>query len=289
MRYSGRVFRPPSEAYSLIVQATLGCSHNKCAFCQMYKEKKFCVRPIEEVFSDLRDARKSYPVIERVFLADGDALILPQEHLLAILRFIREEIPECSRVGIYSSPRSIKTKTLEQLSELHRAGLAIAYLGLESGNEEILARMNKGETVAEIIEAGKKIRAAGIQLSLTAINGLGGAQHSHEHAVDTAKAVSAIKPDFIALLTLRVYSDTPLAQWVEDGSFTLMEPIELAKESRLFLENIDSEGSVFRSNHASNYLPLAGTLNADRDRLIAQLDAALDGKRRFRSQVELGF
>ena len=126
MKYTGRVFRPPSEAYSLIVQATIGCSHNKCAFCQMYKEKKFCVRPIEEVFDDLAGARRAYPVIERVFLADGDALILPQEHLLRILHFIREKIPECRRVGIYSSPRSIKTKTLGQLTELAEAGLHIA-------------------------------------------------------------------------------------------------------------------------------------------------------------------
>ena len=289
MKYTGRVFRPPSEAYSLIVQATIGCSHNKCAFCQMYKEKKFCVRPIEEVFDDLAGARRAYPVIERVFLADGDALILPQEHLLRILHFIREKIPECRRVGIYSAPRSIKPTPLGQLTERAEAGLHIAYLGLESGNEQVLARMNKGETVSEIIEAGRKVKAAGIALSLTAINGLGGAEMSREHAIDTAKAVSAIKPDYVALLTLRVYTGTPLADWVEEESFTLMDPVELARESRLFLEHVDSEGSVFRSNHASNYLPLAGTLNADREKMIAQLDAALAGKRRFRSQVELGF
>lgn len=289
MRYYGRVFRPPSEAYSLIVQATIGCSHNKCAFCQMYREKQFRIRPIEEVMRDLDEARATYPLIDRVFLADGDALILPQEHLIKILRYIRKEIPECKRVGIYSSPRSITTKTLEQLTELHAEGLSIAYLGLESGCEAVLSRMNKGETVAEIIEAGLKVRAAGITLSVTAINGLGGAEMSREHAIDTAKAVSAIKPEFIALLTLRVYNGTPLADWVKAGTITLLDPVDLARESRLFLEHVDSEGSVFRSNHASNYLPLAGALNQDRDKLLAQLDAALAGKRRFRSAVELGF
>lgn len=289
MKYTGRVFRPPSEAYSLIVQATIGCSHNRCAFCQMYKEKKFAIRPIGEVLADLADARRTYPQIGRVFLADGDALILPQAHLLQILRFIQTEIPECHRVGIYASPRSIKSKSLAELTELAAAGLHIAYLGLESGNEAVLARMNKGETVQEIIAAGQKVRQAGIALSLTAINGLGGAEHSQEHAIDTAKAVSAIRPDYLALLTLRVYTGTPLADWIEEGSFTLMDPLALARECRLFLEHVDSEGSIFRSNHASNYLPLAGTLNADREKLIAQLDAALEGKRRFRRQVELGF
>lgn len=289
MRYTGRVFRPPSEAYSLIVQATIGCSHNRCAFCQMYKEKQFRIRPLDEVLDDLADARRTYPQIGRVFLADGDALILPQAHLLEILRFIREKIPECRRVGIYASPRSIKSKTLPELAALAEAGLQIAYLGLESGNEAVLARMNKGETVQEIIAAGQKVRQAGIALSLTAINGLGGAEHWQEHAADTARAASAIRPDYLALLTLRVYTGTPLAGWVEEGSFTLMDPIALARECRLFLEQVDSEGTVFRSNHASNYLPLAGTLNADREKMIAQLDAALAGKRRFRSRVELGF
>lgn len=289
MRYTGRVFRPPSEAYSLIVQATIGCSHNKCAFCNMYKEKQFRVRPLEEVLEDFDIARASYPQIGRVFLADGDALILPQEHLLKILKKIREEIPECERVGIYSSPRSIKSKTPEQLAELHQAGLGIAYLGLESGNEEILALMNKGETAAEIVEAGRKIKDAGLALSVTVINGLGGAERWEQHAVDTAHALSAMKPDYIGLLTLRVYSGTPLQEWVQNGELTLMDPPALARETRLPLEHIDSEGSVFRSNHASNYLPLAGTLNADRVSMIAQLDKALAGKHRFRSAVELGF
>lgn len=289
MRYYGRVFRPPSEAYSLIVQATVGCSHNQCAFCSMYKEKKFAVRPVEDVLADLDDARRSYPAIGRVFLADGDALILPQDTLRILLTHIRDTMPECERVGIYGSPRSITRKTPAELAELAALGLGIVYLGLESGNEAILKRMNKGETAAEIIEAGRKVRAAGLALSVTAINGLGGTQHWEEHAADTAHALSEMKPEYIGLLTLRVYSDTPLEEMVRTGVVTPPGPMELAQETRLLLESIDSEGSVFRSNHASNYLVLAGTLNRDRDALIQKIDRALAGKERLRRTVELGF
>ncbi|MBQ8647312.1 MAG: radical SAM protein [Oscillospiraceae bacterium] len=289
MRYSGDVYRPPSEAYSLIVQVTYGCSHNRCAFCNMYKAKTFSVRPIHEVFEDLEWARRHYRYIERVFLADGDALILPMEHLERILEFIRTRIPECQRVAVYGSPKSILRKTPAELARLKQAGLGIVYMGLESGNEELLKLYNKGQTAAAIIEAGQKVRDAGLALSVTAINGLGGTEHSDVHAIDTGKALSAMKPDYIGLLTLRVYTGTPLAQWVKEGRITLMEPPELAAETRLLLEHTDSEGSVFRSNHASNYLILKGTLNRDKAALIAKIDAALEGKQHFRRYVELGF
>ena len=289
MRYSGDVYRPPSEAYSLIVQVPYGCSHNRCAFCNMYKAKTFSVRPIHEVFEDLEWARRHYKYIERVFLADGDALILPMEHLERILEFIRTRIPECQRVAVYGSPKSILRKTPAELKKLREAGLGIVYMGLESGNEALLKLYNKGQTAAAIIEAGQKVRDAGLALSVTAINGLGGTEHSDVHAIDTGKALSAMKPDYIGLLTLRVYSGTPLAQWVKEGRITLMEPPELAAETRLLLEHTDSEGSVFRSNHASNYLILKGTLNRDKAALIAKIDAALEGKQHFRRYVELGF
>ena len=289
MRYSGDVYRPPSEAYSLIVQVTYGCSHNRCAFCNMYKAKTFSVRPIHEVFEDLEWARRHYRYIERGFLADGDALILPIEHLERILEFIRTRIPECQRVAVYGSPKSILRKTPAELARLKQAGLGIVYMGLESGNEELLKLYNKGQTAAAIIEAGQKVRDAGLALSVTAINGLGGTEHSDVHAIDTGKALSAMKPDYIGLLTLRVYTGTPLAQWVKEGRITLMVPPELAAETRLLLEHTDSEGSVFRSNHASNYLILKGTLNRDKAALIAKIDAALEGKQHFRRYVELGF
>lgn len=288
MHYSGSVYRPPSEAYSLIVQVTLGCSHNKCAFCNMYKDKKFSIVDIDQVMEDLEWARDRYDRIERIFLADGDALILPTEHLLRILHFIRENIPECERVSTYASPRSILRKTPEELRTLREAGLSMGYLGLETGNEALLQKINKGVTVAQQIEAAQKLKAAGITLSVTAINGLGGTEDWEAHAVDTAKALSAMRPDYIALLTLRIYTGTPMAKWIAEGSLTQPKPMELIRETRLLLSEIDAPGSVFRSNHASNYLVLAGTLNQDRDALIAQCDAALRGEASLRKYVELG-
>lgn len=288
MHYSGNVYRPPSEAYSLIVQVTLGCSHNQCAFCNMYKDKPFRIVDIQQVMEDLAWARAKYERIERVFLADGDALILPMEHLLGILHFIRERIPECTRVATYASPKSILKKTPEELRALREAGLSIAYLGLETGNEALLKKINKDVTVAEQIEAGQKLKTAGITLSVTAINGLGGTAEWEAHAVDTAHALNAMRPDYIALLTLRIYTGTPMAQWVEEGSLIQPSPMELIRESRLLLSEIDCPGAVFRSNHASNYLALAGTLNEDRTALIRQCDDALRGDAPLRKYVERG-
>ncbi len=283
--YEGRVFRPPSEAYSLIVQATIGCSHNRCTFCDMYKEKRFRVRRLEEVKADFDLARAAYQRVERIFLADGDALMCPAAHLAEILRYIREKFPECERVTSYGSPKSILVKTQEELNELHELGLEMVYLGLESGSDEVLRRVNKGETAAEIVRAGQMVKAAGMKLSVTAIAGLGSLERSEEHAVQTARALSEMKPEYIGLLTLLFELPTPLMRDWEEGRFYLMEPVEIAAETLTLLENIDSEGSVFRANHASNYVNLAGTLNRDREAMCARLREALAGKVRFRSEA----
>lgn len=289
LHYSGAVYRPPSEAHSLIIQVTVGCSHNKCAFCNMYKAKQFSITPPEQVLDDLRWAREQYPHVERFFLADGDALILPMERLLEILNTIRALFPECRRVSTYASPKSILKKTPEELSALRAAGLEFAYLGLESGNDALLKKINKGVTAAQQIEAGQKLKAAGFTLSVTAINGLAGSNGDWQaHAIDTAAALSAMRPDYIALLTLRIYTGTPMAEWVQRGELVMPTPMELIRESRLFLERVDCPGAVFRSNHASNYLALAGTLNDDRARLIRQCDDALAGDAPLRRFVELG-
>ena len=289
MHYSGSVYRPPSEAHSLIIQVTVGCSHNKCAFCNMYKDKKFSITPMEQVRDDLRWAREQYSRVERFFLADGDALILPTAQLLEILGDIRSLFPECSRVSTYASPKSILGKTPEDLSALHAAGLDFAYLGLETGNDPLLKKINKGVTVAQQIEAGQKLKAAGLTLSVTAINGLAGSNGDWQaHAVDTAAALDAMHPDFIALLTLRVYTGTPMAEWIASGELVQPTPMELIRETKLFLEHIDCPGAVFRSNHASNYLVLAGTLNQDRERLLHECDEALRGDAPLRRFVELG-
>ena len=288
MHYSGAVYRPPSEAHSLIVQCTLGCSHNKCAFCIMYKEKQFSINPVEQVLSDLAEARSYYTSIERIFLADGDALILPMDYLLQVLDFIRRYFPECERVSAYASTKALMRKSDEELKTLRERGLQMVYVGLETGLEPLLKKYDKGVTAEEIIEHSLRAKAAGMTLSVTAINGMGGKEQSEEHAIATAEALSRIKADYVAMLTLRVYSGTPLHDWIERGELTMLGPQELAMENRIILQHIDSDGSVFRSNHASNYLPLKGTLNRDRDALIGQIDKALAGEVRFRRAVELG-
>lgn len=278
IRYEGDVYRPPSEANSLIIQATVGCSNNNCKFCKMYKADKFHMRPIEDVLEDFRRARQWYRYVDRIFIADGDAMILPMDRWLKILNCIKSLYPECSRVTCYATPRSVLLKTVDELKTLRENGLTMAYVGLESGSDTVLRLMDKGNTAVEIIEASQKLHEAGIAISVTAINGLGGLEHFEEHAVETGKVLSAMKPQYIGLLTLMVEPNTPLFQIVRNKEFTPLTAEEILGEIRIILQNCDCPGSIFRANHASNYLPLAGTLNDDRDILISRIDRALDGK-----------
>ncbi|MBR6555155.1 MAG: radical SAM protein [Clostridia bacterium] len=284
MRYSGRVFRPPSEARSLIVQVTYGCSHNTCCFCDMYKEKRFTIRPLQEVLEDFAMARQYYGHVRRVFLADGDALMRKQEDLEIILDYIRETFPECERVTSYASPGSIHAKTPEQLVTLREKGLEMVYMGLESGSDAVLELMQKGHTAAAIIAAGQKVRAAGIKLSVTAISGLGGQAMWQTHAVETGKAFSAMKPEYIGILTLMQEPGTPLVEWIRRGEFKVLTPTQILQETALMLRNIDSEGSVFRMNHASNYLNLRGTLNQDTEAMLARIEAGLSAPDRLKPE-----
>ena len=222
MRYKGSVYRPPSEAYSLIVQVTYGCSHNTCAFCSMYKEKHFAIRPLEEVLEDFRIARGVYRRVDRVFLADGDALVRKANELYTILDTIRELFPECERVTSYASPASIRIRTEEELRTLRDKGLTMVYMGLESGCDDVLKRMRKGHMSAEIVEMGRKVRRCGMALSVTAITGLGGPELLERHAIETAEAFNAMNPEYIGMLTLMVEPETPLYDWVRDGSFQLL-------------------------------------------------------------------
>ena len=274
MKYYGAVYRPPSEARSLIIQATLGCSNNTCAFCTMYKGKLFQVRPLEDVIADLEEISRDYSLLRRVFIADGDALIADTPYLLTLLKTIYRLFPRCERVTSYATPRSLLLKTEGELDQVRRAGLTMLYMGLESGNDEVLKRMIKGNTCEEIVEAGKKARRCGFDLSVTAITGLGGKELMREHAADTARAFSEMNPEYIGLLTLMVDEGTLLERWVREGSFQLLDTDEVMDEIQLTLEQMDSPGSVFRMNHASNYLALKGTFNQDKERLIAQVEAA---------------
>lgn len=277
MRYKGKVYRPPSEAYSLIVQVTYGCSHNRCAFCDMYDDKHFALRPMEEIREDFRLARQVYRRVERVFLADGDALMRKTDELLEILAMVYSLFPECQRVTCYASPTSLQIKSEEDLRLLRSQGLTMVYMGLESGCDEVLRRMNKGHTAAAIVAAGQKARRCGLALSVTAISGLGSRELMREHAIGTAEAFSAMKPEYIGLLTLMVEPGTPLEKWVREGSFTVLGPEDILRETELLLQHIDSEGSVFRMNHASNYLTLKGTLNRDLPALRQQVQEGLMG------------
>lgn len=288
IQYEGNVYRPPSEAASLIIQATIGCSNNSCAFCSMYKEKCFRLRPLETVLAELDWAKKAGAAPERIFLADGDALIRPTKDWLAILGQIRRLFPGCRRVGCYASPKSVLGKSPAELQAIREAGLGIAYMGLESGSDKVLKDMNKGSSAGEIIEAGQKLRRAGLCLSVTAINGLGGLEDMEEHGVQTGLALSKMQPEYIGLLTLMVEPGTPLYGRVEAGKFRLLSPAQVLAEIRLILENCDSEGSLFRANHASNYLSLGGQLNRDRAALIARIDAALAGRTSLRPEWQRG-
>lgn len=276
MNYEGSLYRPPSEARSFILQATIGCSHNDCTFCNMYKAKEFRIKKIEEILEDIYEARSLYQKVEKIFIADGDALIIKTKDLLVILKELNKVFPEVKSIGIYSSPKSIHKKTLSELKELKEAGLKIAYLGLESGSDRILKLVNKGDDARGIIEAGLKIKEASILLSLTVISGLGGKEFWRDHILETAKAINKIKPDYLGLLTLMLEPGTEIFNAYTRGEFKTLNPIEVAEETLLLLENLDSEGTVFRSNHASNYVSLRGTLNKDRESMILELKDALN-------------
>ncbi|HWQ30620.1 MAG TPA: radical SAM protein [Negativicutes bacterium] len=284
MRYEGSVYRPPSEAQSLIIQAAIGCSHNRCTFCSMYKDKKFRIRPVEEIIADIEECRERYRRINRVFLADGNALAIKTDALKKILLKIRELMPECERVGIYSSPGDILRKSAEELSELKSLGLGIAYMGLESGSDEILKSIKKGVTSAEMIEAGKKLKSSGIKLSVTLISGLGGRERWREHALESARVINEIGPDYLGLLTLLVEPGTEMAYQLAAGELELLGPREIIEETRLLVEGLELDNCVFRSNHASNYYALAGTLPWDKKKLLQEIAGALKNDYDYRDE-----
>lgn len=284
MRYEGTVYRPPSEAYSLIIQATIGCSHNKCSFCSMYKNKNFKIRPINDILEDLNMARTRYKRVEKIFLADGDALIIKTENLLLILKEIQKLFPECKRVGVYGSPKSILAKTNCELEILRENGLKIIYLGVESGSDFILNNINKGVDSNEIIEAGEKVKQNRITLSVTLISGLGGKENLEEHAIESAKVINRINPDYLGVLTLMIEPQTELEVEVKEGRFNLLTPREVMLEMKLLIENLQLNGTVFRSNHASNYINLGGTFPIDKGRLLEDIKYVLNNNDLYKNE-----
>ena len=276
MRYQGNVYRPPSEANSYILQVTYGCSHNQCTFCGMYKDGSFSVRPEEEVFEDLDAAARLIPHTRRVFLADGDALVLSTRRLLRILKRLRDTFPLLERVATYAGAADILAKSPAELAQLRQAGLGIAYLGLESGSTSVLVQVKKGATPAAMIEAVHHLKSAGIAASVIGILGLAGEAGSEQHATDTASVIREMDPEYFAMLTLMLNPGTAMYSDWQQGNFDLMSPLAMLVELRGVIEDLEGlTNCVFRSNHASNYLPIKGTLAADRDRLLITLDRAL--------------
>ena len=288
MQYYGNVFRPPSEARSLIIQATVGCAHNKCSFCYMYKDDNFIIRPLEDIKKDLIEMSQYGSYWRRIFLADGDALVLKTSDLLEILKTIKQYYPNIERVSSYATAGDINRKSIEELKALRDAGLEMLYIGFESGDDEILRKINKGLTYKDYVSAMDKCKEVGFKTSITIIAGLGGVELMEQNAKGTAKIISETKPDYVSYLTMRIYKNTPLYLDYINGKFNMPNAEEILQEMKIFLENVDSEGTIFRSNHASNYVLLAGTLNEDKKGLIEAIDKTLK-KKNFVPEVLRGF
>ncbi len=273
----GPVFRPPSEANSFLLRVTVGCSHNRCTYCNMYRSVPFQVRPHIEVQRQIKMALPHRQDIRRIFLADGNALVLHTERLLPILQELRDAFPRLQRVSCYAGPRDILAKRPEELLALKEAGLRLIYYGMESGDSDVLQRVQKGVDGPQSIEAGQRIRAAGMKLSLMMILGLGGREASAAHAKNTAAAVSAICPDLLSALTLMLYRGSELKEEFEAGTFAILNPAELMEELGRIVEAIrfpEGHHCLFRSNHISNYVNLAATLPKERERLLADIALA---------------
>lgn len=277
MRYEGDIYRPPSEAYSLLIQVTIGCSHNKCTFCSMFKDKRFRVRDVKEVLEDLEMARRTYRRVEKIFLCDGDALCLANSKLMVILNKIRELFPECERVSVYGSAKDVLRKTPEELKELYDNGVGMIYLGAESGSQKVLDNVHKGVTREQLIEAVHKIEDSGIKASVTFISGLAGRADWEEHAIETGKMISEMNASYVSLLTLMLDRRAPITQQIESGELELLSGEEVVAEAYLMLKHTNpTNPCVFRSNHASNYVSLRGDLPADKEMLMNKLKMAME-------------
>lgn len=275
MDYVGRIFRPPSEAQSLLLQVTVGCSHNRCTYCDMYRDKQFRAKPFERIRADIAEAARMGPVFRRVFLCDGDALILSTKRLLPILEAIATELPWVERVGVYGDTRSVGRKNVEELRELAQAGLGIVYHGMESGDDEVLRRIDKGGTSAESIETARRLREADIAHSVMVLLGVGGVDLSERHAANTASTLTQMDPPFVGALTTTVVPGTPLDEQQRAGTFVLPDKFTMLRELRTIVAQSDFTRCRFSANHASNYLPVRSELPRDKDAVVAALDEVI--------------
>ncbi|MFN0241819.1 MAG: radical SAM protein [Planctomycetota bacterium] len=293
IRYEGTLYRPPSEADSLILQATIGCSYNECTFCGMYRDKRFRVRKLDDLRAEIawaREHREELGGVRKVFLADGDALMAKASFLADVLRELRTAFGPLARVSCYASPQSLQVRKVDEMRELKELGLSLYYLGIESGHDAVLARLVKGVDAAEMIAVALKAHEAGVKLSTMILLGAGGRALSSEHARESARVVSAIQPRFLSTLVMTPVEGTPLHEQAERGEVDELSPIELARELRELLTSLQLDATIFRSNHASNYLALAGNLPKDQAAMVAALDRVLASPARapFRSEWQRG-
>lgn len=279
MHYEGdHIIRPPSEANSIILQVTVGCSHNKCTFCGTYKDVKFRIKEVSIIEDDLYFAAEYCQRQKRVFLADGDVLILPQHKLVKLLQKIKEKLPWVNRVSLYGNHKAIRSKTVEQLKELKELGLDRAYMGLESGHDQTLSAIRKGADSQTMIEAAQKVRDAGLFLSVTVLLGTAGEENSLAHAEATGKVLTAMQPNQIGVLTLMLLPNTSLYQLEQDGLFQLPDQYGMLQELRVMVDNVNLDKAQLQTNHASNYLPINARLSRDKEKILDQIDMALAGK-----------
>lgn len=276
IRYQGTLYRPPSEAHSLILQATIGCSYNECTFCGMYRDKRFRVRPLPELEAEIEWARVANgEQVRKVFLADGDALVAKAPFLASLLERLRAAFPNLRRVSCYASPQSLQVRSVEEMRALAALGLGLYYLGIESGHDGVLARLTKGVDAAEMVRVAGKASDAGVMLSTMILLGAGGPELSREHALASARVVNAIQPRFVSTLIMTPVEGTPLAEAEQRGEYRRLTDLEATRELREFVAALELAGTIFRSNHASNAVPLEGTLPRDKTRLLATLDELL--------------
>ncbi len=278
MHYEGNIIRPPSEANSILLQITVGCSRNKCTFCGAYKGERFRIKPDSVIMEDIAFASNHCRRQRRVFLCDGDGLIVPQKRLMNILMEIEKQLPWVTRVGAYANCKSIKMKTLDELKVLNAHGLGILYMGLETGDDVTLKKINKGATSEEMIQMGIKARAADMKLSITVLLGIAGKERSQIHARETGRVLSAIDPEYVGALTLMLIPGTPLYQDYVDGKFPLLKPDEMLNELKSMIAATDLSKGLFHANHASNYLPIKARLPKDKAVTLRLIDEALAGK-----------
>lgn len=276
MRYEGTIYRPPSEFDSLIIQATIGCPHNKCSFCNMYKERKFRIRPLEDIIKDLELGREHYGEnVEKIFFSDGNTILMKTNDLLRLLNYCNKLFPNLKRITMYGSAQYINLKTLDEFVKLKKAGLSRIHCGMESGDDDVLRLMNKGFSSEEMLKAGTLIKKVNIELSLYYIVGLGGTDLSKKHAVNSSKLINKINPDFIRLRTLIPFENTPLYKLFVENKFKVLNPHEALEETKLFVENLDNITSYFLSDHISNYCNVNGKFPEDKDKILNKLDKAL--------------